>query len=593
MTAWDQASAAGLPASSRRAPIRRSSGPVERRPGVVHGRRGGAQGPERQVRDRGGGGFGAAQQQRQRLLVAERDAQGPPAQERGLGAQPRVLGQVADPAADLADPLWMAGEHGRLRGHQQAPGAQVRRRGQIGGAFQRRRGRRVPAPGTRPFGTLRQGVGVGDVCVLARRGGGQVPRPAVRFLGESGGQREMGLPALGEGSRLVDGRTHQRMAQQHLAVLDPHQSDALRGVQWLDGVQRRGGAQEIGELPGAGGRDQEQRLTRGLGQAGEAGGKQVLQACGERQGGTAVLARAGPAPGEGPRQLDQGQRVAGGLLEDLGAGPAAGRVRLGVQQQTRRRPAQRAHSHLGEVPVEAGRHALLAGGEQHHHRFALQAPGEEAQHVHRAEVEPLDVVHEQEQWLVRGGVADEGEHADAQRHLVESRLVVSRRHPEGAVESLPLLGGQCATRKQRMQELVDTLEPQPGLALAAAHPQGPQTPGPALLGRPVDEGALARPRLPDQRQHLRAGAVHRPEQHLDAGQLGGPAEDARIGGVIGTNVHHGRSPPAGDHAPVILPAGNLRTCASRGTADRPWPTVRPPPAAPVPAGTGGGGRLVI
>ncbi|MEV6054728.1 hypothetical protein [Streptomyces sp. NPDC052107] len=91
--------------------------------------------------------------------MAERDAQGPSAQERCLGTQPRVLGQVADPAADLADPLRMAGEHGRLRGHQQAPGAQFRLRGQVRGAFQRRRGRRVPAPRTGALRAVRQGVG--------------------------------------------------------------------------------------------------------------------------------------------------------------------------------------------------------------------------------------------------------------------------------------------------------------------------------------------------------------------------------------------------------------------------------------------------
>ncbi len=83
--------------------------------------------------------------------------------------------------------------------------------GQLGGAFQGRRRGGVSAPGAGALGGL--GQSVGHLLVRSERGGGQVPGPAVGFVCQRSGQRQVRLASFGERGGLEDGGAHQRVTE--------------------------------------------------------------------------------------------------------------------------------------------------------------------------------------------------------------------------------------------------------------------------------------------------------------------------------------------------------------------------------------------
>jgi hypothetical protein len=106
------------------------------------------------------------------------------------------------------------------------------------------------------------------------------------------------------------------------------------------------------------------------------------------------------------RQLEQGQGVAAGLVDqpvpDHGAEPAE----LRLQQPAGRLGVEPADGELGQAggvePADGG----VTGGHQQRHPLLVQSPAHEHQGVGRGPVEPLGVVDQQQdrpQQLVQGG----------------------------------------------------------------------------------------------------------------------------------------------------------------------------------------------
>lgn len=509
---------------------------VEGVSGVVGGGGGGPQRAEGQHWCWVGHGLGRREQDRQRVVVAQGDAQGPAAQERGLGAEPGVLGKPGNAVGELADPLRMPRVHGGLRRRQQPLGVPRRIGGQFGGAFQCRCRGGVSASGAGAFGGL--GQGVGHLLVRSERGSGQVPGPAVGFVRQRGGQRQVRLASFGERGSLEDGGAHQRVPEQHLPALDPYQACLLGGEQRLRRVEVGGGEQDVRQSGGACGGDEQQGAPRLRGKRGQVGGEEAFQTAGERKG--PAVGGGAAVPGERAAQLDQGQRVARGQLEDLGARPALRREGLGVQQPDGRRAFQRADDQMGEVAVEACRNRLLPRGEQQHGPLGVEAAREEGQEVERAEVQPLGVVHEQQQRLPGGGIGEQGQRAQAQRQWIHRLCAVRVAEAERGAQRVALPLRQLVHGPQQgAQQLVRPRQTQAGLALAAPYAERPQTARRGLDGGPLDQGALARARLAGEHQDLRALAVRGVEEPGQTGQLPIPAHDLRTGLGLGRGVHRG------------------------------------------------------
>jgi hypothetical protein len=91
--------------------------------------------------------------------------------------------------------------------------------------------------------------------------------------------------------------------------------------------------------------------------------------------------------------------------------------------------------------------------------------------------------------------------------------------------------------EDRAEQLVHPRETQFLLAFAAAHPEHSSPPGRGLRRGQVHQGALARSRLTDQHQHLRAVVVPGVDQLSDPRQLPSSAEDFRRVCLSGADVH--------------------------------------------------------
>ncbi|MFI6057722.1 hypothetical protein [Streptomyces sp. NPDC051286] len=224
--------------------------------------------------------------------MPERHGQGPPATQGRLGEELRVVRQGADSGRDLTDPLRIPGVHGRFGSGEQAPGTLIRLRREFRGAFQRRGRGRVSAATPRAFRALRESAG--DLIVRAECGCGEMPGTAIGFVRERGGERQVGLAALGERSGLVDRGADQRMTQTHVTALDAHQPRLFGGPPHLRPVQAGHGVENVRELGAAGCRRQEQDPACVVRQGGQVGGEQVLQS--RREGGTSRSSRIRGCP---------------------------------------------------------------------------------------------------------------------------------------------------------------------------------------------------------------------------------------------------------------------------------------------------------
>ena len=325
----------------------------------------------------------------------------------GGDAQLRVPGHREHPGGQLLDPVRLPGGQGERGGGQQPAGLIVLAGAEFGGALEGARGGGGAAAPLRLGGRLLEQRG--HVLVGFQRGCRQVPGIPVGLLAERAGDLQVGRRAPGERDGVVDSRPGEGVGELWPGSVHPDQARGLgRGER--GGGQPGHGRRRHVRAVGDGGQQQRLPCRRGEGaiQGGDDGGEPV--------GGRQRL--GGPAPPGGrvgrddPGQLDQRHRVAGRLGEHLRPGPAARRVRLGIQQPPGVLDAQRLQPQFREIPLEPRGRDVPARAQQQHERFGFQAPGGEGERVERTAVQPLGVVGDQQQRAVLRQVGEQGEHGE-------------------------------------------------------------------------------------------------------------------------------------------------------------------------------------
>lgn len=420
-----------------------------------------------------------------RAAVAELDRRpGPGEVRRHLRVRQRQRHLVGEGAAALV----LARVGGLPGGLDQAAGPQVPVRGQLGRALVRHGGgrHRLPVPG--PLGDPLQLLG--DPLVRAGRRGGQVPGPPVLLSGpaQRPGERPVSGDPAGERGTPVGGVPDQRVSEAHQFAGEEHQPGPFGRFEVLDArTELPGGLQHRAEAPGVVGGGHQQYQPGGLGQPPDLFQEAVLDPAAQAGGRLGQCQRAQSAGALGGRQgggqLDQGQRVAPGLLHH-----AIGDVRGQPGEQF---GGGRTVQTLDEQPRQAlhgGARGPVADGEEHHDALRAQSARGEGQHVHRRPVDPLGVVDQAEQRPVGGGLRQHGEDREADGEAVPHLV---RGEPEHRPQGVGLRRRQAVDEAQDGQEeLVEAAVGELHLRLDALHPQHPGAAG--LPGGPVEQGGLAR-----------------------------------------------------------------------------------------------------
>jgi hypothetical protein len=474
----------------RAVPPRHGHGPGEQGVAglVVADEEGGGPGPQQppQVLDAAGQGDGLAQQR--------------------LAGRSLALGDQAHALEEVAEELALLVGDGHGGGPPAALGVVA---GECGHPLQRGRGRGVAVATAGPVGRALQ-LGRGGL-VGSDGGRGQVPGPLVGgvLAGQDVGQGPVGgLPGR-EGGRPVGGRADQGMAELEPAVAGPDQPGRLAPVEGAGADPEAGaGAQHDRRVAGGLGRRDQQQRARVGGQAPDPLAEGPFQPGGERE-----HVVQGRPPGQlvglqRPWQLQQGQRVAAGPLDQpvdlrrgqLGAGPdEQGRRGLRVE------PAQ---AQLGQAGGRELARVAVAGGEQQHHPLGLKTAGGEPQHLGRRAVQPLGLVDQAEHRPVLGRLGQQAEHGHRHEKPVPAVRGTGLAAPagggeaEGAGERGRLgLGEAPGQLQDRPQELVQGGERQLGLGLDAGGPEHGHPLGPP--GGMLEQGGLADTALADGAPALR------------------------------------------------------------------------------------------
>ncbi|CAM5715955.1 hypothetical protein SCANM63S_03205 [Streptomyces canarius] len=299
------------------------------------------------------------------------------------------------------------------------------------------------------------------------RGRRLVPGPAVGSGWQAACQGRVDLPAEGRGGRLPDRRAHQRVPEAHRVPgrLDQPGRDGgsqVRGRHRGSGT-RRGDAQDLGERRAvvAGGREQDAagRVRQGA----QPSGERVLEP--PRHRGPRSVGGDGLVPRGVGRQLGQRERVAGRFLQQLLAGHAGQAGRPLVQKEGGRLCGQRPHCQAGDVGAGQMRGIAVPHGGHQQDGLRFQAPGEEGEDLGAGPVEPVDVVHDEQQRCVGRGPCQQIQGGERhQEHVVDGCV----RDAERRLERVPLVVRQIADQgPEREDELVQSGERQQRLRLHA------------------------------------------------------------------------------------------------------------------------------
>jgi len=138
--------------------------------------------------------------------------------------------------------------------------------------------------------------------------------------------------------------------------------------------------------------------------------------------------------GEHARQLDEGERVAPGELDEPAGAPLA---RLAVirapfgQQLGRSHDVQATDRELGHPGGREDERPTAAGREDQRDGFGGQPAGDEQQHARRRRVGPVRVVDQAQQALVGGGLGEQGEHGQRDQECIRVAGPVPADRPGG------------------------------------------------------------------------------------------------------------------------------------------------------------------
>ena len=438
-----------------------------------------------------------------------------------------VGGQGLGPVGEGDGPVGLAGQPGRAGRLGQAAAALGVVAGELGRPLEGGRGRGVPTPAPGPVSRAFQLGGGG--LVGADGGRGQVPGPLVGgvLAGQDLGQGPVGGLAGGEAGRPVGGRADQGVAEPE-PLAGPDQPGGLGLVEGAGVDAEAGAGPEHGRrfAGGLGGRDQQEGPGL-LGQAADPLAEAPLQ-----PGGQGQDVPQGRPPGqlagvERPGQLQQGQGVAAGPL-DQGADHGRGQVGpgRGGQQGGRRFGVEPAKAQLGQAVGRELARVAVAGREQQHHPLGLQPAGGEPERLGRGPVQPLGLVDQAEHRAGVGRLGEQAEHGHRDQEAVPAvplcAPLAGGLETEGAGQGGRLVLGQAPGQPQhRPQQLVEGGEGQLGLGLDPGRPEDGHPLG--LPGGMVEQRGLADPGLAADHQDPAARPPGVREQPFQGVALGASA----------------------------------------------------------------------
>jgi hypothetical protein len=329
--------------------------------------------------------------------------------ERDLPAQ-----QVGSDALEFRErPRLRRGQQSQRRFERAGPGHCLRRGQralrpplrvgcQRGRAVQEGSRRREPAARLRAAGRALELCG--DVLVGPGCGLGPVPGTAVGIDLRIGRprQRAMRLPPVVRRGRPVDRRADQRVAEGYPGAYGEQPVRLSPGRCFDPDPEPGGRPPQQRRVAGRLGRGQQEQEPGRRWERGDPPPEDVLNATSERprvrQPEPAGQVRRGYPAG----QFEQGQRVAAGFGDDPVPDPLIwpprddrGKQRPGirVRESRQRQPGQ---------PSQAAAPGRIPGAEQQGDRFGVQPPGREPQRLRRGLVQPLRVIDQAQQRLVRG-----------------------------------------------------------------------------------------------------------------------------------------------------------------------------------------------
>ena len=301
------------------------------------------------------------------------------------------------------------------------------------------------------------------------------------------------------------------------------QAHALGGLE-----QERGIADRLG------GRDQ-QELLRRRGHPLHPTSEGLLDAGRQRSGvgqseAARQLRRVAAA-----RQLEQRQRVAGRLGDDAVPDAIVQRARDHRLEQRSRVVVTETLDHELRQTAQHIVLAGLPGPEDQRDRLGEQPACDECEYLRRGPVKPLRIVHQADQRLLLGGIAQETQHGQADQETIRclAGLQAERRGQRVALRR----GQRLEPVQQRRTQLVQPRIRKLHLGLDADRVEYPAARRP--LGHVLQQRRLAHTRLAAHHQRLALARADGADQQIERRALAAPAEEP----PPGIRSRHGRFPP--------------------------------------------------
>ncbi len=451
------------------------------------------------------------------------------------------------------------GLQARLRGRQRPVDAPlgIAREGD-GPPEERRRGGQ-PAARLRPAGGALQLGGHGLVGAGRRRG--QVPCATVSAGARVGhlGQREVHGPPFARRRRAVDRRADERMQEGH--ALPDHQEPlglVRRRLADPEPLDRAPDQQRVVDRLRGGDEQQQPRI---VGQRLQASQEALLDPPRHLGGGLQAERRRQLRGGQGPRQLEDGQRVPPGLGHETADDALVDAARDdGGEQRACVLVGQRPEVELRQ-PRELAGVGRVADGEHERHRLGEQPAGDEAEHLRGGRVEPLRVVDDAQQRALGSGLGEEAQRRERDQEAVGRG---AGRQPQGDAEGRLLRGRQgVEPAEQRRAQLMEAGERQLHLRLDAGHPRDAEAR--RLPGAVVQQRGLAHPGLAPHDQHRAAVIASVLEQPIERPALGGTAQENRVA----VRGHLSRNPKGPGTPARVFPGANARPRRDRAVDNEP------------------------
>ena len=311
----------------------------------------------------------------------------------------------------------------------------------------------------------------------------------------------MGAAALLAGGQFHDRRPDERVAERQArgGLIGAHEAGAFGAFQALSpavGGDRPDEAQITRPVQDG----QEQQFVDRRGQRLDAGGEDRLQPTAQRQRGGKGSGDGTGQVAEGDGEFEQGERVTQGGVEQPPPHPRCHHGVAAGQQFCRRLFRQRLHARDGQVALVEEAGLACPARREEGHRKAGQAARHHAEHECAGAIQPRQVVDDEQQGLLRGGLLQQGQDRAGHEELRGRRPFAQA---QGHVQSPGVQRAQVGQLGEaRVEELVEGGEGDVGLELRAGRPQQPDPGAGGDAGGPIQQRGLSDARVARQQKRL-------------------------------------------------------------------------------------------